>query len=199
MAQPFTATWRITMPYSVTGVQHVMRVYVNSTGALAGGITQLINRTGGLANWTALVSEFDTAVFNNLFQDNETSMGIALLENLSGIIWNPVDSVAMAALVNSVAAPVYASQNTVVLRDTTFDKLKIEYMEASVPIPYHTETPPASGIMQSASAPFLSNYTAMAPFNYVVSRSTGYIKATGAFVGQTGTLNRKLRRARGFA
>lgn len=199
MAQPFNATYRITVPYTVTGVPHKLRFYVKSTGAVSGGNILIVNRTAGTDVWQDIIQAFYDEVLSWAYSFTETAMGTALLEKFDGLLWLPQQAYTGVLTTHGVAAPVYASQNTLVLRDTSFDQIKIVYLEASAPIPYHSASAPGSGIPQSLSAAFLSAVSVNSMYNYVVSRSNDYIAASGGFVGLTGTLNRKVRRRRGYA
>lgn len=199
MAQPFTATYRMVMNYHVTGVPHKTRFYVISDGSSSGGVPNITKRDGTFATWRAVLDEYVLGSLNYIFDDTQVTFGNSVFEHLVGGLWLPVDTSPVTGFTNAIGAPVLASQQTLVLRDMTFDFIKVVLLETSAPAPYHSSSPPSSGIAQSLSAVFLSSYAALAMYNFVVSRSNDYIKTVGAFVGQTGTFNRKLRRRRGFA
>lgn len=197
MAQPFTATWRITWPYLVAGVAHKLRQYVNSDGSVVAGVIQIFDRNLTPFNWTAAAQQMVDQLSNNML-DQSTSYGAALLENRTGSLWNLM-ATATVSPSGSLAGVKSATQYTIVLRDSLFNKMKVILLDAAWPAPAHYTVP--TGGADAHERSFMAALAAAGsniPFDFIVSRSGHYVAASGGFVGSTIALNRKVRRRRGL-
>jgi hypothetical protein len=197
MSTALVPTWRITVPYTATGRQHKLRMYI-PTCTPAGASYTFTDRLAATVDWGDAVEGLATNLQNVM--STGTTLGDALLEELVAGIWLPRGNHTILAAFAPSAAPVLSSQWTLVLRDTNFKKMKVILLDVRVVPPAHA----TSVATCDAQSQFLvKNFTPAAtaanpPYNWMIGRSGAFIN-TAPFVGLTLALNRKIRRARGLA
>lgn len=195
MAQPLLATLRITLPYSINTVAHKIRGYASSA-AVAGDATILERRSGVYTlPWTNQATQWANILSNGL--PASTDFGAPVLEQRVGTVWNVI-SVAPVPTPTLAGTFAPASQFTLVLRDLAFFKLKVILLDTNVTPPYHTvSTTGSPGSLNSLVAGYLSGGLADNPYDWQKSRGDRFM-AVNPFVGVTGDINDKIRRARGL-
>lgn len=197
MSTPLAALWRITWPYLIGGVSHKVRLYVKSIGTVVGGVIQLTDRNLTDFDWTDAADDFVTMLSANML-DQSTSYGTVLLEQRSGALWNLMDTHTPSP--SGSLTPYHpGSQYTIVLRDTSFGKVKVVLLETVWPAPNHFVTPTGgTDSHEDAFMGVLSGTGTHYPYMWIISRGGHFLAVSGAFVGGTITLNRKVRRRRGL-
>jgi hypothetical protein len=195
MATPLTATYRLHIPYISQGRAHVQHQYVR-IATLTPTIT-LRARDGVTETlWTDVVDGIVPGIAETL--PAGSSFGAVTLENLAGVVWNPIASYTAAApVVAGTAFP--ATQLTVVMRTTTFKKIRLQVMDLKYAAPGHwiDRTLAPGGVVG-----YLSRYDGLVASGtdawfYAVGRDNSYLQ-TSPFAGITIDLNDKLRRAAGL-
>jgi len=198
MSGPSIGIGRITVPYTVSGLTHVARMYV-SNPSLSGAdwVVDIIPSTGGTAVWTAAADGFAAAISNILATG--TTAGSALLEEYSATGWLP-RATAAVTLPNLSGNPSLAGQITLTLRDTNFTRPKIIAMETNQVLPFKFTSPTGgAGGLDAFVDNFLGTSSISGrPWFFMVNQH-GHFLQPSSFVSVTGTYNRKLRRARGLA
>jgi len=195
MSQALVATHRITQPYTVSGVQHKIRYYVKRDLGVVTPPYFIINRAATSMNWTLVAEQF---AFRMGYM-SQASWGPAVLEELSGTLWLPLD-VYQPTGQSAGGSVQVATQTTMVLRDTAFKNFHVVFMEQTQAAPYHNIAPFALGTSQgNMQHGWLSDGADIHdPYQFQVSRGNRYL-ATSPFIGYTIALNRKVRRRRGLA
>ena len=198
MSEPTIGVGRITIPYLVSGLEHVCRMFVdNPTAAGATYNIGLHPSIGGTADWTGAAQGFADAISSALATG--VTPGTALLEEYSATGWIPRDTVAVT-FPNLAGNSALASQNTLTLRAMDFTRPKIVLMEVNQDPPYKYNTPTGGpGGLDGMIDPFLgSSSVSGRPWAFMTTMH-GIFLLEDDFVSVTGTFNRKLRRARGLA
>lgn len=196
MSQPLLATYRITIPYTVSSIAHKFRAYVKSDGSVTAGVPNITYVDASIHPWNVAANNLAGYLAPYL----NCTFGAALFEHLVSGVWLPLDSVAVTATPSAGAAQA-ARQLTVVLRDSAFKKVKLVVMEGVLTTAaFHTTA--YSGLDAVLTA-LLAGYNpatvdAGKPLLWQVSRGDRYFLAS-PLVASTGTLNRKIRRRRGLA
>lgn len=196
MPTPLVATYRIVTQYTVSSLVHVQHSYCQPD-TVDGDDTTLVPRDGGAAIlWSDAADKQWANAFTYWVVADDGA--VATLEHRVGSIWNPV---AFHTLTGggggSLAA---ASQLTVVMRDTSFKKLRLTLMEGNTGYVGHS----ASGVgmpgdIDSLIYAFTTPVDDRAcPGNWVKSRSNLFLLESGTVAGATLDLNDKLKRARGL-
>lgn len=198
MSEPTIGVGRITIPYIASGISHVCRMYVDSPVAAGATYNLGLNPAiGGVADWADAAQGFASAISYGLATG--TTPGTALLEEYSATGWLPRDTAAVT-FPNLAGSVVPAAQVTLTLRALDFTRPKIVLMEGSEAIPFHYTNPTGGpGGLDNMIDPFLgSSSVSSRPFAFMTTMH-GIFLLVDDFVAVTGTLNRKLRRARGLA
>ena len=199
MSVTIVASGRIVASYAVDGLNHKAHAYVRNAQLV--GSSWMINSRATDSNdklWSNAAQGFMDAL-SVILKTANTTWGDASLETYAGGIYT-VRATATITPVGANDQLVLASQSTLVLRDTSFNKVKVEVMEAGTPTPFHTTSKTGGNATVDL---FVSYFTAdhgntNDPYNWMVGRGNQYLN-TSPFVGWTTTYNRKLRRARGLA
>lgn len=200
MSTPLSATGRIVIPYTVSNLLHQAHFYVRNP-TLVGSVYQINSRATD-ANDTLWTDAADGLVesMSYLLPATVTAFSDAVLQIISGTIWNPVSTFTPTATLHLSGSYHPGEQGTLVLRDVNFKKVKVVMMEGNQTIPWHW-VDLASMTTEAANfaKQFTSSYTVShAPYLWMVGRGDQYLR-TSSLVGFTIALNRKIRRARGIA
>jgi len=198
MSGPTVGIGRIVIPYTVSGLTHVCRMYV-SNPTLSGGnwVIDLNPDYGGTSAWTNFADGLAAAMSSCLATG--VTPGTAILEELLGTGFVPRDTHAVT-FPNLSGNTNFASEITLTLRDRNFTRPKIVLMECNqvAPAKYTSPTGGAGGL-DAFIDPFLgSTVVAAAPYQAMVNHHEFFL-LNSSFVSVTLTYNRKLRRARGLA
>lgn len=198
MSGPSIGIGRITIPYTVSGLNHVSRMYVTQP-ALAGSVWEIEVRpsVGGNIDWADAAEALANCMSSAL--PTGATPGTALLEEYSATGWLP-RSTAAVTFPNLAGSANLAMQITLTLRDSNFTRPKQVLMEGNqvAPAKYTTPTGGAGGL-DGYIAEFLNTgSTANRPW-FVMTNQHGFFLQESPFVSVTLTFNRKLRRARGLA
>lgn len=198
MTGPSIGVGRITIPYTVSALNHVCRMYV-SQPTFSGGVWNIDKRAsvGGTADWSLAAIDFAEAISNCLATG--VTVGLATLEEYSSTGWL-LRSAAAVTLPNLSGNTNVAAQLTLTLRDANFSRPKIVLMEHNQIAPFKsTSATGGAGGEDAMIAEFTAAHTLTdAPWIYMRNQHEIELHA-GAFISFTTTYNRKLRRARGLA
>lgn len=197
MPQAFTATYRIHLTWTMDTQPHSLNAFVKISNASATPPT-IKDRSNADVDWDDAAQGLADSLAYSM--DQNTSAMQATLQHLVNGAWQPVDAASLTITPSSFEGN-KGGQVTVTLRDTTFDKVKVVFLEPFWDIPSHYTDPLAgSANVDNTLKQFTPAHTVNnAPFLWMVSRSQDYLHATAAFVAATGALNRKVRRARNLA
>jgi cytosine/adenosine deaminase-related metal-dependent hydrolase len=198
MSAPNIGIGRIAIPYTVSGLTHVSRMYVTGL-ALVGSTWEIDVRPtpGGAIDWADAAESLANAMSSMLATG--VTPGTALLEEYSSTGWLP-RATAAVTFPNLSGSTATASQLTLTLRDTAFKRPKFVLMEVNNPGPLKFTNPTAGGAnLDAFFAEFLNvGVTANRPWFVMTNMHESYLQEE-PFVSATITYNRKLRRARGLA
>lgn len=198
MPQPFNATAKIRWGYVIDGQSHRVSAYVK--GLTLQGSQWFINSRTTDANdqlWTDAAEGLAAAYAHVL---GTTTVGsVARLFQLINGVWVQRDA-SSPAMTPSGNSYVKASEICMTLQTTTFDKVKVFVLEGEESPQLKISSPTGGGTqMDLFCAEYTSSHVhAHAPYVWQVGRDNQYL-AVNPFVSATVTLNRKLRRARGYA
>lgn len=198
MSGPTTGIGRITVPYTISGLTHVLRMYVmNPTQVGAVWNIDLHPSIGGATDWETAAQGLADHMSSALATG--TTPGTAVLDELSGTGWLPRATVAVT-FPNLSGNSKPASQITLTLRDSFFTRPKIVLMEANqeAPAKFTSPTGGAGGLDAFIDGFLGSSATAGRPWAFMVNQHEHFL-LDASFVSVTLTYNRKLRRARGLA
>jgi hypothetical protein len=198
MSQPLVATSRLVAKYVVSGLTHTLRMYMAYNDVLGqhqmvdrDGITTVLWTLGGQYVWDKIRAMLDATLVPN--------PATLELQQRSGTLWNPID---FAALTGAGSGGGFspALQQTWVLRDIAFKKIRFEVLEGVYQYNYHSNTGVGLNAAETAVTSMLSgaDASANAPYRWMKSRGDRFILASGAIAGLTHDLNDKLKRARGI-
>lgn len=198
MSGPTTGVGRITIPYTVSGFEHVCRMFVaNPTLSGSDWVIDKHSSIGG----TGLFSDAaqGLAEFMSSALATGTTPGTALLEEWSPTGWLPRDTATVSfGLLNGSAN--LATQVTLTLRADDFTRPKIVLMECNNPGPLKLNSPTGGGAnLDGFIDGFLESGTgANRPWVYMTTMHEIEL-LDDSFVSTTITYNKLLRRARGLA
>jgi len=198
MTAPTIGVGRITIPYTVSGLTHLLRMYVDNPTAAGATYNIGINPVlGGTGDWVDAAQGLADAMAPALATG--VTPGTALLEVYSATGWQPLDTTTVT-MTGVSGNSTLASQVTLTLRATDFKRPKIVLMEANQVFPFHYDGPTGgAGGLDSFIDPFLgSSSVALRPWFFMTTMH-GFFLLENSFVAVGGTYNRKLRRARGLA
>jgi len=143
MSGPSIGIGRITIPYTVTGLTHVSRMYVSSPHLSAGAwFVNLRPGAGTDAAWEAAAQGFADALSYMLATG--VTPGTTLLEEYSATGWLPRDTTTVT-FPNLSGSASLASEVVLTLRDSNFTRPKIVVMEVNNPGPLKLTSPTAGG------------------------------------------------------
>jgi len=198
MSGPLLGIGRITVPYTVSGRTHSLRMYVNSP-TLAGSTWEIDVRpsVGGTIDWADAAESLANAMSSMLATG--VTPGTALLEEYSSTGWLPRDT-ATVTFPNLTGSSSLASQFTLSLRDSNFTRPKIVLMEVNNPGPLKFTAPDAGGANVDAFvAEFLNTgVTTNRPW-FVMANMHGHFLQEEPFISATITYNHRMRKVRGLA
>lgn len=198
MSGPTLGIGRISIPYTVNSLTHVLRMYVsNPTLSGADWVVDLHPSIGGTSVWTTAAQGLADAF--SYIQDGGAAPGTALLEEYASTGWLPRDT-ASVTLTNKTGTAVLTSQCTLTLRATDYTRPKIVVMEGTLAAPQKITSPTGgSAAADSFIDPFLGSSSVVGrPWAFMTTMHGAFL-LSASFVSATVTLNRKLRRARGLA
>lgn len=199
MSQPLLATGRIILPYTHVGFTHHLHAYVRNP-QLVGAVWQINSRATDANDtpWTNAATALALS-FSYLLQLTDV-FGTVLFQTLVSAVWI-TQATTTVANVNGSGTGQAAAEGTLMLRDKLFKKVKVVVMEPNVVPPLKANTYNPAGV--DPGNLFIRQWTpdftiAVAPWNWQVGRGNQFL-AQAPFVSEVFTLNRKMRRARGFA
>lgn len=199
MSVPLTSTHRIRLEYTVAGKLHNIRHYVRGA-TLTGGNYNINSRT--LDENDVLWEDAALGLANSVIYafSTDITIGTAYLEARTGTLWNVVAVATVSPEANASGTSAFVGwQQTLVLRDKTFKKVKVIILEGNYGTLKHSVS--LSGIptaQQSFAKQYTSSFTVThPPFEWMVSRGNQYLD-DASFVGYTNTSNRRVRRSRGL-
>lgn len=198
MSEPTIGIGRITIPYTVSGLEHVCRMFVeNPTAAGADYNIGLHPSIGGVADWETAAQSFADALSYSLATG--VTPGTAVLDEYTATGWIPKATVAVT-FPNLSGNSALAGQITLTLRAMDFTRPKIVLMEPNQALPFKYNTPTGGpGGLDGLIDPFLgSSSVSGRPWAFMTTMH-GFFMLVDDFISVTGTYNRKLRRARGLA
>ena len=196
MAQELLATARLVATYTIAGLTHKHHAY-------ARGLTP----TGGSYNINSRALDENDIVWSDAaagltetlsyLLGDEAEFGDVILQELVDNTWQDLDT-ASPGTDHGAGDSQFGAEAIMTLRDTAFKKMRIIVMEPATVVPQHITTPGGGAANWDN---FILQYTAgvtvfFGPYGWQVSRGNRYIKDPG-FVSANGSINRKLRRARG--
>ncbi len=197
MSQPLIATGRLLWTYTYSGITHKLIAYVRNVQAV-GGSWNINSRTTDANDllWTLAAEALEQSV--SYLLANSVAGGDVLLQTLAAGVWNTLATYSPVTS-HAVGTTVPVAQSTMVLRDTNFKKVKVVVMEPNQAAPQHWVSPLGGDAnMDNFTKQWMSTFTVSnAPYNWQVGRGNQYL-STSPFIGITVTLNKKLRRARGY-
>lgn len=181
MSQDLVATARIHMFYTVSGHDHEVSFFCKATEV--GGNWVLTDRDTGVTAiaWGDAVEQVAYGV-NAILPSAVASMGAALLETRTGIMWNAVDAHTVSAQPGRGSLVPY-SQATLTLRDTAFNKCRVIMLETNQALGYQLVSPTGGDAnADDMIGKFISTTTdAAAPYRWMVSKSNHFLH-TNSFV-----------------
>jgi hypothetical protein len=196
MAQPFTATTRIMLPYTSNGLLH--RAFLFCKAALDNGDWKLEDRELGVGT-----IPFDDAAgsFGGTFSEilpTGVTYGTIELQQKSGVQWNTVDVYTYSETPGN-GNVVTCSQVTLTLRDTALYKVKAVLLDSVVSYPGQIATPTGGASNMDA---FIGHFTgandpAVDPWRWMVSRSNHFLN-DNPFVACSITLSHQIESRKGF-
>lgn len=197
MATPLSATGRVTVPYTENGKTHKLRVYCSIANPTGPAPYLLDFRDATSGDWQVKVASLQAKLAATMAAG--ASFGNPLLEYRTGILWSLLDSFPSATYTFPSDAYNPAVQVTAVLRDTLNKKTRFEMMEGRYAAPFHSigSVGAPTAWANLASALSSAGGDPDDPYMWIKSRGDNYL-ASASVVGITGTLNKKLRRARGL-
>jgi len=186
------------MKYVVHNLTHTLRMYMAYNDVL--GQHQMVDRDGLTTVLWTLGGQYAWDKVRIMLDATEVPNPATLeLQQRSGILWNPVD---FAALTGAGGGGGYqpALQQTWVVRDTAFKKIRFEVFEGVYALSYHSNVGVGLNAAETAVTSMLSgaDASANAPYRWLKSRGDRFILATGAIAGLTHDQNDKLKRTRGL-
>jgi len=197
MSGPVLGIGRITVPYTVSGLTHVSRMYVaNPTLSGADWVVDLRPSLGGTTVWGAAAEGFAQTI--SYLLPTGTTAGTAFLEELASTGWllRATGSVTFPNLAGNANL---AAQAILTLRDSNFTRPKIVVAEHNQLAPSKFTSPTGgAGGMDGFVNEFLSSGSISVRPWEVMTNGHGFHLATNPFISVTTTYNRKLRRARGL-
>lgn len=199
MSQPLLATAKLTFEYTVAGLLHRLNMYMAYNDVL--GQHQMVDRDGiTTILWTVGAQYAWDKIRATLYSGDVTSPAQVSLYDRSGTLWNLKDVAALTGVGSYPSATAKASQETWVLRDTAFKKLRFILLEGPYGYVLHSPNGVVSDPSLNAVSSMLSGVdnNASAPYRWMKSRGDRFLAATGVIAGFTLDLNDKLKRARGF-
>lgn len=197
MSEPTIGVGRITIPYTVDGLQHDCRMYVgNPTLTGSDWVVDKHSSIGG----TGLFSDAAQGLceFISFGLETGTTPGTALLEEYSATGWLPRDT-ATVTFANLSGGAFPATQLTLTLRAFDFTRPKIVLMEHNQNAPFkYSSATGGSGTLDAMIDGFLESGTgANRPWVYMVTMH-GIELLDDSFVSVSSTINEKVRRQRGL-
>ena len=197
MSEPTIGVGRITVPYTVSSLEHEARMYVdNPTAAGAAYNIGLHPSIGGTQDWINAAQGFAEALSSAL--PTGTTAGSALLEEYSATGWIPLATTTVT-LPNLAGSPNLAGQITLTLRAIDFTRPKVVVMEPNQVLPFHFDTPTGgAGGLDGFVDPFLGTSVVTSRPWFYQTTMHGIFMLVNDFVSVSGTYNKKLRRARGL-
>lgn len=192
MSTDLDALNRITIPYTVSGHIHKLRMYVIDHGTVSLDGFRTIDTRTSFISWAAAVQHFAESFALNAL-GTLSSIGTCLYEERDGTLWLPLQTYLPADLVYGSEAPTLAGQMTLTLRGGAFKQTKIVVMESVYGVPINTITIPDNSFFNSWVA---SGADPADPTNWQVGRDNTYLQEA-PYAGFSTDYNRKLRRMRG--
>jgi hypothetical protein len=197
MTTILTATARFAVPYTVGSQTHVLHAYARNP-QLVGSDWKVNSRSTDSNDLLAADAASGLSETMSILLTGSDTFGSILFQTRSGTIWTTVATYSPTSGHGS-SATFYTSEYTLVLRDTLLHRFKIIMLDTIEAAPQHFTT--VSG-GDSPSDSYAKQFTpthdvTSAPYLWVVSRGNQYISPTG-FVAVTVSLNKRVRRARGY-
>ncbi len=192
------ATGRIQLPYTQSGITHLLHAWVRNITTIGGGAHNINTRAtdSNDLDWNDAAEGLWASVSYLLTAD--AVPGTAVLQKFTDHIWEILDSHTFSTT-NGSGAVSLASEFTLNLRDDTFLPFKVIVLDTTQ-TPPHAITSPLAGT--AAEDNFIKQWTldatvTNAPAGWQVSRNNRYI-ADNPFVRATSTFNRHLSKRRGL-
>lgn len=197
MATALSATGRITLSITVSGLVHKVRVYVrNPTFVTPDWFINSRTLDENDINWTDAAEGLAYVV--SYMYPSAAGIADAVLEERVGILWF-ARAFHTVTLPNKNGSVSLAQQATLVMRDVLFNKVKLILLDINLGGLDHTSSFSALG---GNALNMITEFTSgalqeFAPYVWMVGRSDQYLNVA-PFVGWTLAPNRKVRRARGL-
>lgn len=193
MATILTATWRATVPYTISGLAHKLHIYAKIATTTP---TFSVRHRNGIdsSDFDDIMDRLASRLTNVL--PSGTVIGTCLFEQRSGSIWTPQYSYLPTDTFSGSLQP--ATQLTAVLRDTAFKKVRLTVLDTKIAAPAHYP-----GLSGGGLDGFIAGWGEAGavvpedPWFWAVSRGSNYMLSS-PFAGTTMDLNDKIRRARGL-
>jgi hypothetical protein len=198
MSEPTSGVGRITIPYTVSSLSHVLRMYTDHpTLSGADWVVPVRPSVGGTVDWADAAQSLAACMSSAL--PTGATPGTALLEEYSATGWLP-RATATVTFPNLAGSANLAGQITLTLRSSDFTRPKIVLMEPNQVLPFHFDDPAAgAGGLDGFISEFLNTGSTTNRPWFVMTNMHGLFLQESPFVSVNGTYNRKLRRARGLA
>jgi hypothetical protein len=194
MSTPLSASYRLEFPYTSAGRPHKIRAYAR-IATLTPSITLEARDGATEIDWTLAAAQFADAMSEVM--PSGSTFGTVTLQHKTGLVWVPIATTAVSQSVAGTAMP--ATQVTMVLRTTTFKKIRWTMLDTNQAAPAHASGVPGSGVIHGTAAFFYNTGSndPSDPYFWQVGRDNQYL-ADASFVGWTVDLNDKVRRAAGL-
>lgn len=197
MATPLTATARIKIEYTNTGLRHRFVRYCAYNVVL--GTNQLADRDGITTILWTLAATYVWDLMRALMSAAQVAAtATATLESRTLALWNPVEIFSLAGGGTSGGGGATAGQSTHVVRDTAYKKSRWLIMEPDHNYIGHSPNGYGFGAVWDNFNQAINGGDASpnAPYRWAKSRGDRFNLATGCVAGATFDLNDKLKRAR---
>lgn len=190
---PISATGKFTLLYNVPNLNHRLELFVDVVAV--GSAWEIVNKVAGGANRSLAAFGQDVWDLLRPFWPAAVAAPTCLLERKSGISYIPVDSHALTGTGSGTGTVFVTSQVSYTFKDADNHRANVYFFETLYDAPNKIPSP-STGLFSTVFAAITDQATASAIGNYVVSRGD---KSLVRGLNATISLNRKLRRARGYA
>jgi hypothetical protein len=198
MSTALSATGKIVIPYTYSGISHKMSMYCKNP-TLVGGTYNINSRTLDANDivWTDAAQQLAQMLVQ--FTANASGVGQAVLQHWESGLWIPKAYYTVTPT-GQTSGQQICTELTYVLRDKLNHPVKVVMLEGVEVPPQHWVNPLAGSAVLDSISHMLMDTTinANSPFAWAVGRGNQYLADT-PIVGITLSFNRKLRRRRGLA
>jgi hypothetical protein len=187
MSVVLAAVYRLEMQYTVLGVNHVTRMFVDSIGTQTGGDYNITSKTGSPTVFVSDVVDAFWVGWEDMWHAAALTIGSAIFSHRVGSVWNPLQAYITAVVPSGSGSDVVGWETTVILRDTSFHKIPLRFAETFAN-GFHRQTAPVVGnVLNTAGSKWLLGTSATPDadgFNVLASRGDlEYASFVSAIVG----------------